>query len=97
VYGHGRLSADLPTAPAHGIEKARKDVRDFLRALPAHCSYQSAAKTDWIRAWSAAEGELKTLEKAVLSHDFNFRDGTEYKLIFDLAACGMRGWRSRPS
>jgi hypothetical protein len=81
------LGTDQPAAPSPEIENARREVRAFLRQLPA-----VAALTSRANDWTAAQEELEALQKSLVGHDFVFRDGADYAWMFDLAARGMPGW-----
>lgn len=90
------LGTDAPPVPSDKIDAARNDVRAFLRALPSVAAYAKPGTSGWGEAWSEAEKELTALQTELTGHDFVFRDGANYAWLFDLAACGMPGWRSFP-
>jgi hypothetical protein len=85
------LGTDEPIAQWPEIQLARDNVRASLRQLPAVAACKPGAKNG-IKALTAAEKELKDLQNSLVSHDFQFRYGTDYVWMFDLAARGIRGW-----
>jgi Calcineurin-like phosphoesterase len=101
------LGTDEPISQWPAIQRARNNVRKFLRQLPtvaaysnvaAHSNTGSKGKTASRKAWTAAQIELLALQKSLLNKDdLTLPERVEYFWLFDLAARGIPGWGNLPA
>jgi predicted phosphodiesterase len=100
------LGTDEPIPQGTETQKARDNVRTFLKELPAVAAYSKVAarsnkdtqwKDDSRKAWNDAKEELLALQKSLLHKDnLTLNEGDGYGWLFDLAARDIPGWGDLP-
>jgi hypothetical protein len=100
------LGTDEPIPQGTETQKARDNVRTFLKERPAVAAYSKVAarsnkdtqwKDDSRKAWNDAKEELLALQKSLLHKDnLTLNEGDGYGWLFDLAARDIPGWGDLP-